>query len=101
MGGIGGDAAASAAVESSEADEGRTTPTDADDDNGDHSSSADSTSSGDLSRETRTPLLRGPRDGSAHAEAAELQQIAANMPGQNQVRCGHGAHKGPLWCDIQ
>lgn len=100
MGGIGGDAAAAAAVESSEADEGRSAPADADDGDGDHSSSADSTSSGDLGRETRTPLLQGPRDGPAHAEAAELEQMASKMPGQNQVRCGHEAYsEGRLWHD--
>lgn len=95
MGGVGGDAAAAAAVESSEAEEGR--PADAEDEDGDHSSTADSTSSGDLGRETRTPLLQGPRDGPAHAEAAELEQMAAKMPGQNQVRHGHEAQlEGPL-----
>jgi hypothetical protein len=83
MGGIGGDAAAAAAVEYSEAEGGRSPAADADDDDG--GSAADSSSSGDLGAETRTPLLQQPRNAPAHAEAAELEQMAADMPTQVQV----------------
>lgn len=86
MGSEGGDAAAAAAVaeaESSAAEEGRSSSADAEDDG---SEAERKGSDGDLGAETRTPLLQQPRDAPAHAEAAEVEQMAADMPDQMQVR---------------
>lgn len=83
MGGVGGDAAAAAvaaAEDGTVAGEGRASPMDDDGSEAEHSSSG-----GDLGAETHTPLLQQPRDAPAHAEAAEMEQMAADMPNRMQV----------------